>query len=116
MKDFIFSTIISLALFIITALLFSSIFGFGSEANMNGWIETWILSIITTTFGLYYFKDKSSWKLKIKKIISNVCFLFIEISILVFILKVDLMYGALLVITIPLFLSLNKILIDKILK
>lgn len=113
LKQFIIEVFISFGLFAISLLLFASIFDFGNEGNMNGWIETWILSITLTSFGLYLIKDKSGILQKVIKSIIVAGFVIAEVYIIVVQLKIGLEFGAVLLIFVPIIIPLHKILVPK---
>ncbi len=111
-KRFTIDILISLAIFIIMILIFGSIFNYGNEGNMNGWVETWVSGIVVATLIYYKFRLSGKWKSRVFKSILNIGLIHLQLYLLVVVLKFDFMYGGFLLFSVPLLLPINKVLLE----
>ncbi|MFL3663698.1 MAG: hypothetical protein ACJ04Q_06840 [Flavobacteriales bacterium] len=113
MKQFIYEILISFGLFIILLFLFMSIFDYGNEGDMKGWINTWVCSIAFSSLGLYLIKGQDKTLIKIIKSIVITSFVLGEIYIVIIQLKVDIMFGGVILLFVPILLPAHKLLLEK---
>ena len=113
MKQFIYEILICLILFIVSLIVFSCIFDYGNEGDMKGWIETWVLSIILTSLGLYLIRNKDVGVKTIIKSIIIAGIVLAESYIIVVQMKVGLIFGAILLVFIPIIIPIHKFLVEK---
>ena len=109
MKSFILNILISLGSTVLLIALFGIVIGLGSEANMGGWIESFIITVVGSSYVLFLSRGKESHLIRLIKSVTVSACVLLESYLFIVLLKSGIFFVFAPIVLIP----IHKRLIDE---